>query len=142
MYEYGVIARVIQWRAFNRINPAPADMLPRILLPAVLFLCAHDSLHLIRLQETPVATRERQVIGNIRRSIDAMEELFNALLDISQLDAGVVQSHITTIPLAAVFDPPENGIQVVEMLPNEFKVDIPAPLVTGTHPRGVTERGL
>jgi signal transduction histidine kinase len=33
-----------------------------------------------------------------------MEELFNALLDISRLDAGVVQPHITTIPLAAVFD--------------------------------------
>jgi len=56
------------------------------------------------LQETPLATRERQVIGNIRRSVDAMEELFNALLDISRLDAEVVQPHITTIPVAAVFD--------------------------------------
>jgi signal transduction histidine kinase/CheY-like chemotaxis protein len=239
-----VIARMIQWRAFNRINPSPADMTlwrrlgiggsavagliwgvggivlyvpdglayqfflvmglvgmgagcvyasasvmpsffayfyPSMLLPAVLFLRAHDSLHFITgllmlvylslmtpfalrvyrlidesiklrfenlgligelreqkdaaedaniaksrflaaashdlrqplhalglfvqaLQETPLATRERQVIGNIRRSVDAMEELFNALLDISRLDAGVVQPHITTIPLAAVFD--------------------------------------
>jgi signal transduction histidine kinase/CheY-like chemotaxis protein len=56
------------------------------------------------LQETPLAARERQTIGNIRRSVDAMEELFNALLDISRLDAGVVQPHITTIPLAEVFD--------------------------------------
>ena len=32
-----------------------------------------------------------------------MEELFNALLDISRLDAGVVHPHITTIPRAAVF---------------------------------------
>jgi signal transduction histidine kinase/CheY-like chemotaxis protein len=244
-----VVARMIQWRAFNRINPSLADMrlwrrlgiggsavagliwgvgaivlyvpdglghnalayqfflvmglvgmgagcvyasasvmpsffayfYPSILLPAVLFFRAHDSLHLITgvlmlvylslmtpfalrvyrlidesiklrfenlgligelreqkdaaeeanidksrflaaashdlrqplhalglfvqaLQETPLATRERQVIGNIRRSVDAMEELFNALLDISRLDAGVVQPHITTIPLAAVFD--------------------------------------
>ena len=239
-----VIARVIQWRAFNRINPSPADMLlwrrlgiggsaiagliwgvgaivlyvpnglayqlflvmglvgmgagciyasasvmpsffayfyPSILLPAVLFLRERDTIHFITgvlmlvylslmtpfalrvyrlidesiklrfenlgligelreqkdaaedaniaksrflaaashdlrqplhalglfvqaLQETPLATRERQVIGNIRRSVDAMEELFNALLDISRLDAGVVQPHITTIPLAAVFD--------------------------------------
>jgi len=238
------IARMSQWRAFNRINPLPADMhrwrrlgiggsavagliwgvgaialyvpdglayqfflvmglvgmgagcvyasasvmpsffaffYPSMLLPAVLFLRAHDSLHFITgllmlvylslmtpfalrvyrlidesiklrfenlgligelreqkdaaedaniaksrflaaashdlrqplhalglfvqaLQETPLATRERQVIGNIRRSVDAMEELFNALLDISRLDAGVVQPHITTIPLAAVFD--------------------------------------
>jgi signal transduction histidine kinase/CheY-like chemotaxis protein len=244
-----VVARMIQWRAFNRINPSPADMrlwrqlgiggsavagliwgvgaivlyvpdgpalhglayqfflvmglvgmgagcvyasasvmpsffayfYPSILLPAVLFLRGHDSLHVITgvlmlvylslmtpfalrvyrlidesiklrfenlgligelreqkdaaedaniaksrflaaashdlrqplhalglfvqaLQETPLATRERHVIGNIRRSVDAMEELFNALLDISRLDAGVVQPHITTIPLAAVFD--------------------------------------
>jgi signal transduction histidine kinase/CheY-like chemotaxis protein len=239
-----VVARMIQWRAFNRINPSLADMAlwrrlgiggsavagliwgvgavvlyvpdglpyqfflviglvgmgagcvyasasvmpsffayfyPSILLPAVVFLRAHDSLHVITgmlmlvylslmtpfalrvyrlidesielrfenlgligelreqkdaaeeanidksrflaaashdlrqplhalglfvqaLQETPLATRERQVIGNIRRSVDAMEELFNALLDISRLDAGVVQPHITTIPLAAVFD--------------------------------------
>ncbi len=51
-----------------------------------------------------MATRERQVIGNIRRSVDAMEELFNALLDISRLDAGVVQPNITAIPPAVVFD--------------------------------------
>ncbi|MFL6604543.1 MAG: hybrid sensor histidine kinase/response regulator [Steroidobacteraceae bacterium] len=244
-----VVARMIQWRAFNRVKPSPADMrvwrqlgiagsavagliwgvgamvlyvpdglghdglayqfflvmglvgmgagcvyasasvvpsffayfYPSMLLPAVLFLRVHDSLHFITgllmlvyvslmtpfalrvyrlidesiklrfenlgligelreqkdtaedaniaksrflaaashdlrqplhalglfvqaLQETPLATRERQVIGNIRRSVDAMEELFNALLDISRLDAGVVQPHITTIPLAAVFD--------------------------------------
>jgi len=239
-----VIARMLQWRAFNRINPAPTDMrlwrrlgiggsaiagliwgvgaialyvpnglayqlflvmglvgmgagcvyasasvmpsffayfYPSILLPAVLFLRGQDTLHVITgalmlvylslmtpfalrvyrlidesiklrfenlgligelreqkeaaedanvaksrflaaashdlrqplhalglfvqaLQETPLATRERQVIGSIRRSVDAMEELFNALLDISRLDAGVVQPHITTIPLAAVFD--------------------------------------
>jgi len=56
------------------------------------------------LEESPLANRERQVIGNIRHSVDAMEELFNALLDISRLDAGVVQPCVSTIPLAAVFD--------------------------------------
>jgi signal transduction histidine kinase/CheY-like chemotaxis protein len=56
------------------------------------------------LEDSPLATRERQIIGNIRHSVDAMEELFNALLDISRLDAGVVQPSVTTIPLAAVFD--------------------------------------
>jgi two-component system, sensor histidine kinase len=56
------------------------------------------------LQESPLASRERHVIGNIRRSVDAMEELFNSLLDISRLDAGVVQPHIATMPLAAIFD--------------------------------------
>ena len=56
------------------------------------------------LEESPLANRERQVIGNIRHSVDAMEELFNALLDISRLDAGVVQPIVTTIPLSMVFD--------------------------------------
>jgi two-component system, sensor histidine kinase len=56
------------------------------------------------LHESGLAARERHIIGNIRRSVDAMEELFNALLDISRLDAGVVQPRIATIPLASVFD--------------------------------------
>jgi signal transduction histidine kinase/CheY-like chemotaxis protein len=56
------------------------------------------------LEESPLANRERQVIGNIRHSVDAMEELFNALLDISRLDAGVVQPCVSTIPLATVLD--------------------------------------
>ncbi len=56
------------------------------------------------LQESALASRERNIIGNIRRSVDAMEELFNSLLDISRLDAGVVQPRVTTIPLASVFD--------------------------------------
>jgi len=56
------------------------------------------------LQESPLASRERHVIGNIRRSVDAMEDLFNSLLDISRLDAGVVQPHVATIPLFTVFD--------------------------------------
>ncbi len=56
------------------------------------------------LQESALAARERHIIGNIRRSVDAMEDLFNSLLDISRLDAGVVQPRVATIPLASVFD--------------------------------------
>jgi len=56
------------------------------------------------LQESSLASRERHIMANIRRSVDAMEDLFNSLLDISRLDAGVVQPHIATIPLANVFD--------------------------------------
>ncbi|MDB6091448.1 MAG: hybrid sensor histidine kinase/response regulator [Gammaproteobacteria bacterium] len=56
------------------------------------------------LEDSPLATRERQIIGNIRHSVDAMEELFNALLDISRLDAGVVQPCVSTIPLTSVLD--------------------------------------
>jgi two-component system, sensor histidine kinase len=56
------------------------------------------------LQESSIAAHERHIVGNIRRSVDAMEELFEALLDISRLDAGVVRPRIETFGLASVFD--------------------------------------
>ncbi|MBV8806003.1 MAG: hybrid sensor histidine kinase/response regulator [Sinobacteraceae bacterium] len=56
------------------------------------------------LQESSIAAQERHIVGNIRRSVDAMEELFDALLDISRLDAGVVRPRFETFALAAVFD--------------------------------------
>lgn len=45
-----------------------------------------------------------EVVGNIRRSVDAMGELFDALLDISRLDAGIVQPFVATVPLAPVLE--------------------------------------
>jgi len=56
------------------------------------------------LQDSSIAAQERHIVGNIRRSVDAMEELFDALLDISRLDAGVVRPRFETFALAAVFD--------------------------------------
>lgn len=56
------------------------------------------------LQESSIATHERHLVGNIRRSVDAMEELFDALLDISRLDAGVVRPRFETFGLASVFE--------------------------------------
>lgn len=56
------------------------------------------------LQESPMAAGEPQLVGNIRRSVDAMEELFDALLDISRLDAGMVRPRIETFSLATVFE--------------------------------------
>jgi len=56
------------------------------------------------LQESAIATHERQLVSNIRRSLDAMEELFDALLDISRLDSGAVRPRIETFRLASMFD--------------------------------------
>ena len=56
------------------------------------------------LQESSIASHERHIVGNIRRSVDAMEELFDALLDISRLDAGVVRPRFETFGLATLFD--------------------------------------
>jgi signal transduction histidine kinase/CheY-like chemotaxis protein len=62
------------------------------------------SLFVQALQESSIATQERHIVGNIRRSVDAMEELFDALLDISRLDAGVVRPRFETFALATLFD--------------------------------------
>jgi len=51
------------------------------------------------LQESPLPAHERQLVGNVRRSVDAMEELFDALLDISRLDAGAIRPQVVTFPL-------------------------------------------
>jgi two-component system, sensor histidine kinase len=56
------------------------------------------------LQESSIAAHERHLVGNIRRSVDAMEELFNALLDISRLDAGIVRPRFATFGLASLFE--------------------------------------
>jgi CheY-like chemotaxis protein/two-component sensor histidine kinase len=56
------------------------------------------------LEDTPLPTHAHQLVGNVRRSVDSMEELFDALLDISRLDAGAVRARLDTIPLAEVFE--------------------------------------
>ncbi len=62
------------------------------------------SLFVQALQESSIAAHERHLVGNIRRSVDAMEELFDALLDISRLDAGMVRPRFETFSLASVFE--------------------------------------
>jgi len=61
-------------------------------------------LFLQALQECPLPGQERQLVANIRRSVDAMEGLFDALLDISRLDAGAVRARMTTFPLEDLFE--------------------------------------
>jgi two-component system, sensor histidine kinase len=56
------------------------------------------------LQEQILPADGRAVVGNIRRSVDAMEDLFNSLLDVSRLDAGIVRPRIATIPLAPLME--------------------------------------
>jgi signal transduction histidine kinase len=56
------------------------------------------------LQEQSLAPDGRAVVANIRRSVDVMEDLFNSLLDVSRLDAGIVRPRIATIPLAPLME--------------------------------------
>jgi two-component system, sensor histidine kinase len=56
------------------------------------------------LEDITLPTHAQQLVANVRRSVDSMEELFDALLDISRLDAGNVRARVETIPLAELFD--------------------------------------
>ena len=55
------------------------------------------------LEDITLPTHAQQLVANVRRSVDSMEELFDALLDISRLDAGNVRARQETIPLAEAF---------------------------------------
>ena len=44
-----------------------------------------------------------ELIDNIKLSVNALDNLFNALLDVSRLDAGVVQTHIRNTNLRPLF---------------------------------------
>lgn len=56
------------------------------------------------LEDTPLPVHAQQLVGNVRRAVDSMEELFDGLLDISRLDAGVVRARQEVIPLADLFE--------------------------------------
>jgi two-component system, sensor histidine kinase len=46
----------------------------------------------------------RHLVGSINASVEALERLFSALMDISRLDAGVIAPRRTTFALAPVFE--------------------------------------
>ena len=56
------------------------------------------------LEETPLPAHANQLVSNVRRSVNSMEELFDALLDISRLDAGAVRPRVESLPLADLFE--------------------------------------
>jgi CheY-like chemotaxis protein/nitrogen-specific signal transduction histidine kinase len=61
-------------------------------------------LFLQALRQGKLAERERRLVDNMGESFNAMDELFTALLDISRLDAGVVEPRVTTFPVARLLD--------------------------------------
>jgi len=50
------------------------------------------------------AVERRRIVARIDAALSAMNELFNALLDISRLDAGVLSPSITEFPIAKLLD--------------------------------------
>lgn len=56
------------------------------------------------LQEQSLPPDGRAIVSSIRRSVDVMEDLFNSLLDVSRLDAGIVRPRVATIALAPLME--------------------------------------
>ena len=61
-------------------------------------------LFLQALRQGKLGERERQLVDNMGESFNAMDGLFSALLDVSRLDAGVVEPRITTFPVTRLLD--------------------------------------
>jgi len=58
------------------------------------------SLFVSALQQQPPADEAQRLLGHVRNTVDGMGAMFNALLDISRLDAEMVQPAFATVPLA------------------------------------------
>lgn len=50
---------------------------------------------------------EREIMARLERSVEVMDGLFNAILDLSKLDSGAVTPTISDVPLHAIFEPIE-----------------------------------
>jgi signal transduction histidine kinase len=57
-----------------------------------------------RLAQLPHDRETRHLIGNLEASVRAMQDLLDALLDISRLDADAVRVQLQPVPLAPLFD--------------------------------------
>jgi signal transduction histidine kinase/CheY-like chemotaxis protein len=62
------------------------------------------SLFSASLKELKLDDESRNVVGRIQDSVAVMESLFDGLLDISRLEAGVVEAHISQVSVDALFD--------------------------------------
>ncbi len=78
-------------------------------------------LYVSLLEETPSPSDRADIIARIGASSSALETLFNALLDVSRLDAGRVEVHPRHVPLMELFErldaafrlqAQENGLQL------------------------------
>ncbi len=62
------------------------------------------SLFSASLDDLRLGPEARSVVSNIQGSIGTMEQLFEGLLDLSKLDAGVVEARLTPVSVDALFD--------------------------------------
>lgn len=60
------------------------------------------------LDESIKLPKNRKIVDRIKASVEALKNLFDALLDISQLDAGVIKVEKTDFPLQPLFEKLDN----------------------------------
>lgn len=53
---------------------------------------------------TELGPQGRELVANVRTCVSSLEELFTALLQISRLDAGAINTRLVSFPLQAVFE--------------------------------------
>lgn len=62
------------------------------------------SLFSTSLRELRLDAASEAVVGDIERSVTALEQLFDGLLDISRLEAGVIEPRLVSVSVNALFD--------------------------------------
>jgi len=63
------------------------------------------------LAEIQTTEEGRKLVRQVERSLETMEDLLHTLLDISKLDAGVVETNITDVPLGPLFSSLKSDFQ-------------------------------
>jgi len=118
------LGAMLAWRLSGRLSASIGDVATRIhsaeranVARSRFFAAAsHDlrqPMHALSLFVSALKARNRQpevadLVGNIEDATASMEELFNALLDISRLDAGVIESRPVHFPLQPLLDELDN----------------------------------
>ncbi len=83
-------------RAKSRFLAAASHDLRQPLHAMALFVSA--------LKDKNLEPETRRILDHLTASVEALEGLFDALLDISKLDAGIVRPEVRDFPVQAVFD--------------------------------------
>lgn len=66
---------------------------------------------LMRLKQFPHGPDETRVLDHLHASVQAQQDLLDALLDIAQLEADSVKTAIRVFPVAELFEPLVHGLQ-------------------------------
>jgi two-component system, sensor histidine kinase len=62
------------------------------------------NLFVAELRSEPEPTEKSRLIAHIEASVSAMNEMFEALLDMSRLEAGVLEPNLTEFPVARLLE--------------------------------------